>query len=207
MKSNQFNYVVLDKEMMFSTHLDLFSPLGADLGTLSMLSKVSLKGNEKVLDLGCGYGFVGIYLKTIYPDIEIHMVDNDPLAIEYARKNIKSNNFDLKVWLSNGMIDVEDNDYDLILSNPPYHEDFSVPKNFIEKGFLKLNIGGSMIMVVKRLLWYKNKLTSIFGGVQVNEIDGYFVLISEKRSAKQPDKQEKPIKKKHKKRINRSKRR
>lgn len=71
-----------------------------------------------------------------------------------------------------------DNDFTLILSNPPYHTDFSVPKHFIEIGFKKLVLGGKLIMVTKRLDWYKNKLTSIFGGVKIN---GYYVFIAEKR--------------------------
>lgn len=41
-----------------------------------------------------------------------------------------------------------------------------------------------MIMVTKRLTWYKNKLSSVFGGVKVHEIDGYYVFIAEKRSNK-----------------------
>ena len=71
----------------------------------------------------------------------------------------------------------------LTSANPPYHADFSVPKAFIEKGFNRLQIGGKMVMVTKRKEWYKNKLISIFGGVSITEIDGYYVFISEKRSA------------------------
>jgi len=60
--------------------------------------------------------------------------------------------------------------------------DFSVPKMFIEKGFNRLRIGGRMYMVTKRKLWYKNKLISIFGGVKIWEIDGYYVFMSVKKS-------------------------
>lgn len=69
------------------------------------------------------------------------------------------------------------------LSNPPYHTDFRVAKHFIEKGFNRLAIGGKMVMVTKRRDWYKRKLIAIFGGVQIREVDGYYVFLSEKRSA------------------------
>ena len=69
----------------------------------------------------------------------------------------------------------------MILSNPPYHTDFSVAKRFIEDGFKRLKVGGKMLMVTKRLDWYRNKLTSVFGGAMVYQEDGYFVFISEKR--------------------------
>jgi 16S rRNA (guanine1207-N2)-methyltransferase len=70
----------------------------------------------------------------------------------------------------------------MILSNPPYHTDFSVAKMFIEKGFNRLSIGGRMYMVTKRKEWYRNKLKSIFGGVRIWELNGYFVFMSIKKS-------------------------
>ena len=55
-------------------------------------------------------------------------------------------------------------------------------KHFLEKGFNRLTLGGKLYMVVKRKEWYKNKLISLFGGVRVEYIDGYYVLCAEKRS-------------------------
>ena len=75
----------------------------------------------------------------------------------------------------------EDLGFTKILCNPPYHADFAVPKEFIHKGFNRLEIGGEMILVVKRRTWYQNKLRSIFGGASVREIDGYYVLSAQKR--------------------------
>ena len=72
-------------------------------------------------------------------------------------------------------------DFTLILSNPPYHADFSVAKHFIEAGFRHLAVAGRLVMVTKRLEWYRNKITSVFGGVRVEEIDGYYVFVAEKR--------------------------
>lgn len=60
---------------------------------------------------------------------------------------------------------------------------FPCGKHFIEKGFNRLAIGGKMVMVTKRRDWYKRKLIAIFGGVQIREVDGYYVFLSEKRSA------------------------
>ena len=70
----------------------------------------------------------------------------------------------------------------MLFRSPPYHANFSVPKHFIEGGFKKLAFGGKLVMVTKRLDWYKNKLTSIFGGVKIHEINGYFVFVAEKRN-------------------------
>jgi len=202
-----YNYKVKQKTLQFITHKDLFSPSSADDGTLAMLSTVSVNDNDKILDLGCSYGFVGIVLKTKNSKADIHLVDNDPIAIEYAKRNIEMNGLGLNVWHSDGFENIYDRDYTKILTNPPYHTDFSVAKGFIENGYNHLVVGGYMIMVVKRLLWYKNKLSSVFGGVKIEEVNDYYVLSSQKRSDMRPKKAKKNIKKKHLKRIKRTKRR
>lgn len=150
-----------------------------------MLSMIDFTSNDKVLDLGCGYGAVGILAGKIIGGENVIMCDISETAIQYSKINAELNqvmNIDIKV--SDGYKNIVDNDFTLILSNPPYHTDFSVAKNFIEGGYKRLVIGGRMIMVTKRLTWYKNKLSSVFGGVKVHEIDGYYVFIAEKRSNK-----------------------
>jgi 16S rRNA (guanine1207-N2)-methyltransferase len=111
------------------------------------------------------------------------MVDRDPLAVQLARENALLNKVSkVSVYESDGFTNMSELGFDIILSNPPYHADFSVPKAFIEKGFNRLVMGGRMYMVTKRDKWYKNKLIAIFGGTQITEIDGYYVFMAEKRS-------------------------
>ena len=168
--------------LKFETDPSNFSPNNIDVGTLAMLSAVDFLPSDKVLDMGCGYGVVGILAAKLIGQESVTMCDISESAVKQAKINAELNgvpNIDIKV--SDGFSEIPDNDFTLILSNPPYHTDFSVPKHFIEVGFKKLALGGKMIMVTKRLDWYKNKLTSIFGGVRVREINGYYVFISEKR--------------------------
>ena len=97
---------------------------------------------------------------------------------------MKKNGFEGAVFVvGDALTNVPGSDFDIILSNPPYHTDFKVAKTFIEKGFNRLKIGGKMLMVTKRKDWYKNKLIAIFGGVKIYEEDGYFVFEAQKRSA------------------------
>ncbi len=160
----------------------LFSPRSVDGGTLAMLSVLSLKEDDKVLDLGCGYGVVGIYIAKVIGAQNVVMTDIDPLAVKLAKENAVLNGVgEIRVVQGDAYENIEDNDFTLILSNPPYHTDFSVPKRFIEKSFNRLRIGGKMYMVTKRKEWYKNKLVSIFGGVKIHTIDSYFVFEAEKR--------------------------
>ena len=164
---------------------DLFSPDQIDKGTLAMLSIVDFSPKDKVLDLGCGYGVVGILVAKLIGSHNVVMSDILESAIRISRKNAVLNNVgDITVVQSNGFENINDKDFSIILSNPPYHSDFSVPKHFIEKGFNRLQFGGKMYMVTKRKDWYKNKFISIFGGVMIKEIDDYYVFIAEKRSSK-----------------------
>jgi 16S rRNA (guanine1207-N2)-methyltransferase len=157
-------------DMKFNTSNEVFSPQNIDKGTLA------------ILDLGCGYGTVGILSAKIAGGANVVMSDIDENAIELARENISMNNvIGVKLYKSDGFKDIDEKDFTLIFSNPPYHMDFSVPKEFIEKGFNRLAIGGKMYMVTKRKEWYKNKLISIFGGVKITEKDGYYVFMAEKK--------------------------
>ena len=166
-----------------------FSPDEIDRGTLAMLSAVEASVEDKILDLGCGYGIVGIYLVKLTGGARIVMSDVSEDAVRLSEDNLRLNGVtSARVVLSDGLSGVEDDDFTLILSNPPYHTDFKVAKGFIENGFKKLKTGGKMLMVTKRLDWYKNKLISVFGGVRIKEIDGYYVFEAEKRTDKMPGK-------------------
>ena len=179
---------LMGHRLALETHPKLFSPGHADRGTLAMLSVAHFSPGMKVLDLGCGCGLVGILAARICGEENVIMSDIDPLAVEYAAKNAAANGVGgVQVVVSDGLNGVDATGFDLILSNPPYQSDFSVAKRFIEKGFNRLRIGGTMLMVTKRRDRYRNKLIAIFGGVRVHEVDGYFVFEAEKRDSRYAD--------------------
>lgn len=171
-------------ELEFETAGEVFSPKNIDKGTLAMLSVVEFKEDDKILDLGCGYGVVGILAARLIGQDKVTMVDIDDRAVKISKQNAKLNNVpEISIFQSDGFTNIQEKDFTAILSNPPYHADFSVAKAFIEKGFNRLCIGGRMYMVTKRKDWYFNKLKAIFGGVRLSEIDGYFVFMSTKKNS------------------------
>ena len=177
------NVNVLGEALILETREGLFSPEHADRGTMAMLSTVDFRPGLRVMDLGCGCGIVGITAAKKCGAENVVMSDLDPNAVEAARENAVSNDVEgVKIIVSDGFDSVEETGFDLILSNPPYQTDFAVAKKFIEKGFNRLRLGGKMVMVTKRLDWYRNKLKAIFGGVRVQQIDGYYVFTAERRS-------------------------
>lgn len=174
-----------EQVLQFETEPTLFSPKKVDQGTLAMLSQTEFMNEDKVLDLGCGYGVAGILAAGVVGEQSVVMSDCSAIAVRTAKENAVRNGYPgIKTIQSDAYDQIKDVDFSLILSNPPYHTDFSVAKRFIQGGYQHLVSGGRMIMVVKRLLWYRNKLTSVFGGVKVRESNGYYVLIAEKREKK-----------------------
>jgi 16S rRNA (guanine1207-N2)-methyltransferase len=170
-------------ELQFETAPSLFSPRNADRGSLAMLSCISFEANDKVLDLACGYGLIGIYAAKVIGAERVWMADNDPTAVECAIKNLAVNGVGgVNVVLSDGFREIQETNFTKIVCNPPYHADFSVPKHFIEKGFNRLVLDGAMYVVTKRKTWYQNKLRGIFGGARVRELDSYLVFEAVKRS-------------------------
>ena len=178
-----YQALLWNQPLEIETTEGLFSPRGADAGTLSMVSAVELESGQKLLDLGCGAGLVGIAAAKVLGEENVWMTDVDPAAVRCAAENAKRNGVEnVHLCCGDALDAVDASGFDWILSNPPYHADFSVAKKFIEKGFNRLKLGGKLVMVVKRELWYRNKLTAIFGGVRMQAIGGYFVFTAEKRS-------------------------
>lgn len=179
----EIHVTIRNVDLQLRTHERLFSPRQVDAGTLAMLELVDFNVDDKVLDLGCGYGVVGILAAKLIGPERVVLLDSDPLAVEYARMNAELNGVgSVQVIESQGMAGLHEAGFSLILSNPPYHTDFAVAKHFIEKGFNRLSLGGSMFLVVKRRKWYENKMRSIFGGVQVHQTSsGYCVLAAQRR--------------------------
>ena len=188
------NVKIDNLQLQFTTNPTVFSPKKADEGTLAMLktAKPYFGAGAKVLDLGCGYGLVGLYAAKICGSKNVVMSDIDPKALELAAANAALNGLDPPLILeSAGFKSIDEAGFDLILSNPPYHTDFSVPKEIIEKGFNRLKIGGRLFMVTKRLTWYKNKIIAVFGGVKITESSGYYVFEAQRRGAVRADKAKK----------------
>ncbi len=171
-------------ELKFKTSRRLFSPRYVDKSTLAMLSVVEFGLNEKVLDLGCGYGVIGIWAAKMIGPENVIMLDIAEEAVNFSRENAILNGVeDVRIYQSDGFRDMFETDFSIILCNPPYHTDFAVAKHFVHKGFNRLKIGGRMYMAAKRELWYKNKLKGIFGNVKIWHLAGYSVFMSVKRDS------------------------
>jgi 16S rRNA (guanine1207-N2)-methyltransferase len=170
-------------DLRFETHPTLFSPRSVDAGTRAMLDCVAFDPTDKVLDLGCGYGVVGVFAAKCVGADRVFMIDNDATAIDCTRHNARLNDVaGVTVAVSDAFEDFREVGFTKILCNPPYHADFAVPKRFILKGFNRLALGGTLWMVTRRDAWYRNKLVATFGRVAAHPVRSYVVFEATKRS-------------------------
>lgn len=114
----------LDKATLhFAAAQALFSSHRIDVGTshlLRSLEGLELKAGSKILDLGCGYGPLGLTLKHNHPGSKVHLVDRDALAVAFARHNAALNEISpIEAYGSLGYDDVKERSFDLIVSNIP----------------------------------------------------------------------------------------
>jgi len=142
-----------EHNLEFMVSQDLFSSQVVDNGTQRLLRTLlfeKIDSFDKALDLGSGYGPIGIALKKICPHSEVHMTDRDALALEYSKANAELNKVDdnVHVYGSLGYDDVSDTDFGLIVSNIPAKVGEHVLTHMIKDARYHLKENGKVIIVV-----------------------------------------------------------
>ena len=107
-------------DLTFHTRWGLFSPRGIDEGTRLLLDHIEVPPDADCLDLGCGYGPIGLTLARLAPRGHTTMVDRDFVAVDYARANAERNRItNIEALLSDGLEALEGRRFDLVASNLP----------------------------------------------------------------------------------------
>lgn len=151
-KRINFNF---DKQkLIFDTSQELFSFAKVDDGTKELLNSLRKNANlnyNKILDLGCGYGAIGIFLKKKFTNSEVLCVDRDSLAVEFTEHNAKLNNVSIDVKSS---LDFQEIKYkfSLIITNFPAKLEKSGLEYFISKSSEHLEKDGTLAVVIVKEL-------------------------------------------------------
>jgi len=174
-----------DRHFEFLTASGVFSKKRIDLGTRLLIESMVLPKKGNVLDLGCGYGAVGIVAAVLNPNSCVFLVDINERAIRLAGENARRNRVD-NVVLRGGFLyePVKDMEFDAILSNPPVSAGLKVVLPIIEQAPVHLADGGSLQMVARWNVGGKHLsgvMEEAFGNVEVlARQSGYRVLLSKK---------------------------
>lgn len=171
----------------FVSDFGVFSKERVDYGSRALLDAMNIaKSQKRLLDVGCGYGTLGISLKKEYPWLNVEMVDVNERAIHLANASIEYNEVqDIKAYLSSVYENVEGT-FDVIVSNPPIRAGKKVVFEILEKAFDHLNNDGELVVVIQKKQGApsaKKKMEDVFGNCEiVNRDKGYFILKSKKNT-------------------------
>jgi len=170
--------------LTFHSTWGIFSPRGIDEGTRLLLDFVEVNEADDCLDLGCGYGPVGLTLARLAPRGRTLMVDKDFMAVEYANRNAALNRIDnAQAMLSNAFQHVGDRQFDLIASNVPAKVGKELLTLMLHDAHAHLRPGGRLYVVTITGLrqLFKRELTNVFGNYdKVKQGKTYTVAMAEK---------------------------
>ena len=165
----------------FYTDNDVFSKKGLDFGTRSLLECVSNITNSDILDLGCGYGPIGIYMSYLKNNVD--MIDINSRAIELTKKNASINKLKVNAFVSNCYENVNKK-YDYIISNPPIRVGNEILYKMLFDAEKHLKNKGHLIIVINKNQGAKTvakKLEEIYTVSILNKNKGFFVIDCQKR--------------------------
>lgn len=146
----EITYVFFGTQFMFAIGNTLFSTFGLDHGTDILIRSIKKDNPKSILDIGCGYGPLGIMLAKQNPHAEVIMVDRDLLAVRYTKYNIEKNGITNAIAMGSlGIEAVQDKKFDLIVSNIPAKlGDLAITQEFVLDPYKHLNPGGEYWIVV-----------------------------------------------------------
>jgi 16S rRNA (guanine1207-N2)-methyltransferase len=164
----------------------LFSPREIDDGTRLLLSHVEVDPGDDCLDLGCGYGAIGLSLAALAPAGQTLMVDKDFVAVDYANRNAARNGLgNARAQLSNGFAQIDPGlRFDLIASNIPAKVGKQLLAILLHDARARLRLGGRLYVVTINGLreYMKRNLGEVFGNYdKLKQGPGYTVALAVKQ--------------------------
>ena len=140
---------LMGQHLSFKTTWGLFSPKAIDDGTRLLLEHLQVNQDEQALDLGCGYGPIGLSIARNAPQGHCTMVDKDFVAVEYAQRNAKLNGIsNVSVQLSDGFKHLPEQHYSLVVTNLPAKTSKEHYYLFFYDAWSRLQPGGRIYVVV-----------------------------------------------------------
>ena len=179
-----WTYPLLGKTYKFITDSNVFSRDTVDFGSRVLIEAFSDDDlpEGSILDVGCGYGPIGLSLVDSTNRL-VHMVDVNERAMELAKENAALNHVDnIKVYESSVYDSVEKKDFAAIVSNPPIRAGKKVVHGIIEGAKEHLQPNGTLTIVIQKKQGApsaKKKMEEVFGQVEtVTSSKGYYIFKS-----------------------------
>lgn len=182
----QFEATLRGRRFQFLSTWGLFNPKDVDEGSRLLIDQVDVQPTDDILDIGCGYGPIGLALAAAAPTGTTHLIDKDFVAVQYAQKNADRNGLqNTQIYLSNGFAQVpNDIKFDLIVSNLPAKVGKELLFIMLNDAKSHLKPGGKLCVVTISGLkeYIKREFKEIFGNYKkVKQGKTYVVSLAENR--------------------------
>lgn len=172
-------YQYRGKTLTFLTDAGVFSRGEVDRGTDALLRSLPEQMTGRVLDLGCGWGAVGVSVGKAFPACEIVLCDVNSRALELSRQNAVANGVDVSVCQSDGL-DQLDGTFDYILTNPPIRAGKQVIYRLFAQSAARLRPQGELYLVIRKQQGAESALKylkTVFDEAETVEKSGGFWVI------------------------------
>lgn len=154
------------KPITLKTTWGLFSPRTIDTGSQLLLDFLEIKATDNCLDLGCGYGVLGLSMALWADKGKTLLVDKDFVAVNYAEKNRQQNGIkNAQCLLSNGFDQIPDQQFDIIVSNIPAKVGKEMLYMYLFDALKYLKPGGSfyIVTITGLRMFFKRGFHEVFG--------------------------------------------
>lgn len=168
------------RRLRFLTDAGVFSKGELDAGTRLLLDALPDTLSGDLLDLGCGWGPIGISLKACFPEARVTMADVNLRALEWSRKNAEANRVEVSCVESDGMAALKGRRFDAVITNPPIRAGKQVIYQMFADAAAALNPGGSLFLVIRKQQGAESALRylkTLFASVEkLDRSGGFWVL-------------------------------
>jgi 23S rRNA (guanine1835-N2)-methyltransferase len=177
------SWEVAELGLSINNMTNVFAANKLDIGARFMLDNMPQGQYHTIVDLGCGNGILGLRAAQLYPNANIHFVDDSEMAVESSNVNFNSNKLNAKAtfhW-DDCLTNLGDVEPDLVLCNPPFHQGEAITDHIAWQMFLdayrKLATGGVLHVVGNRHLEYHVKIKRIFKNCTTIASNDKFVIL------------------------------
>ncbi|MCQ2795539.1 MAG: methyltransferase [Bacilli bacterium] len=181
-KERTITYKINGLTINLTTDTNVFAKNGIDQGTMILLKIITKEINTgKVLDIGCGYGVIGLTLASLIPDIRVVCSDINLRAVSLTIKNARALELSNRVTaLQSNLYENIEGNFDYVVTNPPIRAGKKVLDSIYTGAYQRLNTGGALYLVVRRKQGAEStvsRLIEIYSHVDVLIKDkGYWVI-------------------------------
>lgn len=145
----RFTIEAAGRALAFETDAGVFSKEHLDKGTALLLEALPDRFEGRALDLGCGWGAVGVCLAARWPGAEIVMTDVNARAVALSAANLARNGLRAEVVQGDGLAHL-DGPFDLIAANPPIRAGKTIVYRLLAESAERLSPGGALYVVMRK---------------------------------------------------------